>query len=483
MTIRRAGTCCLLAPTILSTWIGTAEAHMISPAVGDFYAGVLHPLTSAEHLLPLLALAVLAAQGGQRAVRRTLVALPLALALGVLGGARLPASDIAFAASALGLIVAGFALLFPPGIWERGRAAAGVMPVLAVVMGLALGWRSGGDMAASTVSWRFVPGVAVTGFALMVLAGAWMPRLSTGWRGGVRLALGGFFAISGVLAGLGLFGAGPGVVRLPGFPSEKTLADVILVSSDPGTGMVVAGLFAALAWGAAHALTPGHGKALVGAYLVGANGTVGQALALGATVTATHTLGVYLLGAAASLAAGTLDRERLSSWLALCSGLGVTAIGAMLFRDRWVRHGRGDRALPGATHSHGGISHSHGGVAHTHGGLAPAGHAGEKTRWRRLLALGVSGGLVPCPAALVLMLGAIAIGRIGLGLLLVAAFSLGLAGMLTLVGILFLKGAAILGHSARFGRAVRWMPVGSALVVSLLGVLLVWAAVSRLFAG
>ena len=469
---------CLTALVAVLAAASPAAAHMVSPDVGDFYAGMLHPLTSAEHLLPMLALAVLVGQCGRRAVRATLPVFPAMLAAGVLAGARLPAPVTAFVAGAAGLSLAGVLLMAAPRLasWRQGRGAVAVCTLCAALLGLALGWRSGGDMAASSVGWRFVPGVAVTGFVLVAVLGAWLPPLVSGWRGVLRLVLGAAFAVSGLLVGLGLLGSGPGVAGLFALPAEQELAARILGAS-PGPGFLLIALLVAFFWGAAHALTPGHGKALVGAYLVGSRGTAGQAVLLGLTVTVTHTLGVYLLGAAALLAAGSLDRERLYPWLALASGLGVTGIGLLLVRDlfRQTRHDVTD----GHAHSHGGISHSHGGIPHSHG--SPAGD-GARPGWRRLVALGVSGGLLPCPSALVLMLGAIAVGRIGFGLALVAAFSLGLAGVLTAVGLLFLKGAGWLGQSARWQNALHWLPLASALAVTVLGAALSWEAAARLLA-
>jgi ABC-type nickel/cobalt efflux system permease component RcnA len=260
----------------------------------------------------------------------------------------------------------------------------------------------------------------------------------------------------------------------------------------------LAGVLAgAMAWGGAHALTPGHGKALVGAYLVGARGNWRHAVWLGLTVAVTHTAGVFLLGGAAVLAADEAGRERMLPWLALASGLGMCAVGGtMAARGLWRLRGRAGQEL---AHSHGGLSHSHGGVAHVHGGAlegrddarrshgglahshggAPHSHGGGSSApvgWRNLLALGVSGGLVPCPSALALMLAAIALGRPGLGLVLCAAFGLGLAGVLTGVGLLCLAGVRFLGDTGRLGRAAHWLPLVGAGLIAAIGALAAWEA-------
>jgi ABC-type nickel/cobalt efflux system permease component RcnA len=208
---------------------------------------------------------------------------------------------------------------------------------------------------------------------------------------------------------------------------------------------------------------------------------------------------VFLLGGAAVLATDEAGRERLMPWLALASGLGMCAVGGtMAARGLWRLRGRagGERA-----HSHGGVAHSHGGIPHSHGGVvsgqdealpshgglshshggARHSHGGssdaaEPVGWRNLLALGVAGGLVPCPSALALMLAAIALGRPGLGLILCAAFGLGLAGVLTGVGLLCLAGVRFLGDSGRLGRAAHWLPLVGAGLIAAIGALAAWEA-------
>ncbi|MEA4855483.1 nickel/cobalt transporter [Solidesulfovibrio sp.] len=456
--------------TLLATLAAApARAHLVSAAVGDFYAGLLHPLTSAEHLLPMLALALLAGQCGKAAARAAIVLFPLALAAGILAGSGFPGPRASFYADALGTVGLGFAVMAAPRL-GHGRPVAAVA---ALVMGLVLGWRGGGDFAASPAGWRFVPGVAATGLAVVAVVAAWLPRLAGGRTGAIRLAVGTIVVGAGLAMGLGLLGGAPVAAGLPRLPGEKEL-EALAGAAGRSPGLMAAALFGAFAWGAGHALTPGHGKALVGAYLVGSRGSPGQALALGAIVTLTHTLGVFLLGGAAWLASGSLDQGRLAPWLSLASGLGVAMIGGALCLSRWRGLGRGG-AVP---HSHGGLVHSHGGPAHGHGGRplahghGGAGHDPTGAGWRSLAALGVSGGLVPCPGALVLLLGAVAVGRVGFGLLLVAAFSLGLALVLTAVGLLFLKGARFLEAVPSLGRAARLLPLVAALAVTGLGLVL-----------
>ncbi len=254
--------------------------------------------------------------------------------------------------------------------------------------------------------------------------------------------------------------------------------------------VVLAAFAAAAAWGAAHALTPGHGKALVAAYLVGSRSTPGHALFLGLTVTATHTLGVFALGAVALLASRSLLPEQLAPWLELASGGIVLAMGAALLVSRARRAlwrgdgGDGDhRHGPDghAHHHHHGEHDHHGGHGHQHGhSHLPAEADGAPVTRRALLGLGVSGGLVPCPAALVLLLAAVSVGRTAFGMALVLAFSAGLAAVLTAVGLLFVKGSRLVKVLPRASSLTRVLPVASAGVILAIGAWLTATALDHL---
>ena len=190
---------------------------------------------------------------------------------------------------------------------------------------------------------------------------------------------------------------------------------------------MVVGSAIAFALGAAHAFSPGHGKTLVTAYLIGARGTPKQAVLLGATTTLTHTLGVFAFGLIALFASQYVVPEQLYPILSLLSGLAVCAVGIKLLRDRLKpdEHHH-HHHLPGGHHEHSQDEHHHHAEStHTHS------HADSAS----LITLGISGGLVPCPAALVLLLSAVALHQISYGLLLVGGFSLGLASVLTLLGL------------------------------------------------
>ena len=261
----------------------------------------------------------------------------------------------------------------------------------------------------------------------------------------------------------------------------------------------------AFLYGAAHSLTPGHGKALVGAYLVGARGTPAHALYLSLTVTATHTAVIYALGLVGMLTSHYFPREELLLAMAVVSALLILAIGTWMFISRFRTlchrgnghhdhghdhhhdddhdHDHGDshghehehEHLDGHDHPHGhhdehdhlhadhdhGNDHSHKhhdehdhhhadhghehphDHGHGHSHLPPG--ADGKVTWRSLIGLGISGGLMPCPSALALLLLSMSLNRTGLGLLLVLAFSLGLASVLTVVGLVFVKTGRLLG--------------------------------------
>ncbi len=244
---------------------------------------------------------------------------------------------------------------------------------------------------------------------------------------------------------------------------------------DLGAWAVVLALLAAFGWGAAHALSPGHGKTIVAAYLVGARGTFAHALFLGATTTITHTLGVFVLGLATLLASQYILPERLYPWLSTISGLLVISIGVSIGWNRLRsiingepdhhahEHDDGDGYNPGHIHAH-----TQGRSGHTHSHIPPSG-SGSTVSWRGLLALGISGGILPCPSALVVLLGAIAMGRVAFGLVLILVFSLGLATVLTGFGLLLLRAGKLFERIPESSRYARYLAVASAAFITLVG--------------
>jgi nickel/cobalt transporter (NicO) family protein len=189
-------------------------------------------------------------------------------------------------------------------------------------------------------------------------------------------------------------------------------------------GFAVVAILLAVGLGGAHALAPGHGKTVMAAYLVGLRGTLRQAVTIGATVTVTHTAGVLVLGLVLSTTRAVAS-ERVYPWLGLASGLLLAAVGVGLLV----------RARTGHDHPHGhGHDHTH---DHDHGQHRHA--AGPPLGRRGLVALGLAGGLVPSPSAVVVLLGGIAIGRAWFGVALVLAYGLGMAATLTGIGLLLAR--------------------------------------------
>lgn len=254
-----------------------------------------------------------------------------------------------------------------------------------------------------------------------------------------------------------------------------------------GPGAILLALVAAFGWGALHALSPGHGKTIVAAYLVGSRGTVKHALFLGLTTTVTHTAGVFALGFVTLFLSRYILPETLYPWLGFLSGLLVVLIGLSLVWGRlrgllgWPStdarghdHSHAHDHAHDHAHSHGFLIHDHGdGHTHSH---APPGADGQPVTWRTLLVLGVSGGLLPCPSALVLMLGAIALERVAFGLVLILIFSIGLASVLTAIGVALVYARHLFDHLPEGGRWVRVLPVASAALITVVGIGIAWQA-------
>jgi nickel/cobalt transporter (NicO) family protein len=242
--------------------------------------------------------------------------------------------------------------------------------------------------------------------------------------------------------------------------------------------MLAAAIGIAFALGAAHALTPGHGKTIVAAYLVGSRGTLRHAAFLGAMVTFTHTVSVFLLGMATLFLFQYVVPENITRVLGAISGLSIVAIGGWMLYQRL----RGTHAHTHEHHGHDDHHHDHAHAhdhhhdhshPHSHDHSHAHSHLPDEISWSGLVALGASGGLVPCESALVLLLTAIAMRRVGLGLILLVFFSLGLAIVLMAIGVAVIYAKNLLPAGARERRGVfRWMPVASAAVVLVLGLLM-----------
>ena len=236
-------------------------------------------------------------------------------------------------------------------------------------------------------------------------------------------------------------------------------------------GVVLVSLLVALFWGAAHALGPGHGKAVVTAYLVGTRGRPRDALLLGGVVTVTHTIGVFTLGLVTLALSALIVPEQLYPWLTLVSAVLVVLVGVGVLRQRV----RVALSPPARAHAHAHDDHHGAHHHHHHEGMTEEEHARahlpqEGSGLRGLLAVGISGGLIPCPTALVVLLAAISLHRVAFGLVLIVAFSLGLAAVVSAIGLVAIAARERFGRMRLDGALVRALPTVSALVILAVGV-------------
>jgi nickel/cobalt exporter len=232
----------------------------------------------------------------------------------------------------------------------------------------------------------------------------------------------------------------------------------LIVRDELNIGFVLLSLLVAGFWGAAHALSPGHGKAVISAYLIGSRGTARHAVLLGLTTTITHTIGVFTLGLVTLTLSQVIVPEQLYPWLNLSSALLVLAVGIAVVR--W-RVGEWRRRQEHHDHHH--HHHDH---HHDHGHPHPE----PGIRLRTLVGVGVSGGIIPCPTALVVLLAAISLHRIAFGLVLIVAFSVGLAAAITAIGVLAVSAKRVFNRMDFEGRVIRLLPAVSALVIVGVGV-------------
>jgi ABC-type nickel/cobalt efflux system permease component RcnA len=255
----------------------------------------------------------------------------------------------------------------------------------------------------------------------------------------------------------------------------------VFEDASAGEGVLLFLLLAAFGWGALHALSPGHGKAMVAAYLAGTRGTARHAVALGAIVTVTHTIGVFALGTVALTLQQFILPEDILPWLTLVSGLMVVVIGAGVLRSRvrWARARQAGGAVGPAPNPDAGThAHDHGHTEdHGHSHSHSHHHMPDELTWRGVLGMGAAAGLIPCPSALVVLLAALAQNEVGLGLLLIVAFSVGLAGTLTVLGLGVVYAKQILPRSVLGGRAAAVLPAASAVVIVVAGLALTARAV------
>ena len=285
------------------------------------------------------------------------------------------------------------------------------------------------------------------------------------------------------------------------------------ITSSGMFGIYIAAFFL----GAAHSLEPGHGKTVVAAYLVGSRGRNIDAIILGIVVTFTHSFSIILLGLLAKFSARYLSEQEIHAYLGIVASLIILGIGLWMLRQRWICLKDPARAhdhfhLFGHSHSHHGPNHNHDhghdhphdhshthdapdhvhdhdhdhdhGDAHGHShdhhshdhhhaaGDKPLGPVG-------LILLGISGGIVPCPAALAILLASVSVGQLGRGLAMVLVFSLGLAVCLVAIGLAVVNGVKA---TKRFLDTERYAPkiaFASAVIVTLIGIVTMYTSITH----
>ena len=246
-----------------------------------------------------------------------------------------------------------------------------------------------------------------------------------------------------------------------GEPETDSLI-AFLKNGSGGVKLYLIGFFTAFILGAFHALSPGHGKAMVAAYLVGTRGRIVDAVRLGAVVTVTHVTSVIILGLVALVLSHYTLSQDFYPWLGVASGVLIFLTGYFLLART---------ALSSNNHNHHDHGHSHGHL-HSHGIAGNGQGEGSQSNHslKEILSLGVAGGLVPCPSAIVILLFAVAVNRIVTGLMLILSFSLGLAAVLILIGVLTVTAS---NRLERLGSNVGWikrLPIFTAGIIMVLGV-------------
>lgn len=239
--------------------------------------------------------------------------------------------------------------------------------------------------------------------------------------------------------------------------------------------------FIAIGLGGLHALEPGHGKTIVAAYLVGSKGTARHAALLGLIVTMSHTAGVFALGAITLYASRYIVPEQLYPWLGALSGITIAGLGCYMLLRRLTGTAADHSHAPGQASSHLPFwkrSVVSGGDAVQQQDSRPAAQAVSLTQ---LLTLGITGGIIPCPAALIVLLSAFALHRIGLGFFLIVAFSVGLAAVLIGFGMLMVYARRFMTRLEMDGPLTRrWLPIISASFITVLGLILTTQALLSL---
>lgn len=247
--------------------------------------------------------------------------------------------------------------------------------------------------------------------------------------------------------------------------------------------------------GALHAFEPGHGKTIIAAYMIGTRGRAIDGILLGFIVTFTHTFSVIILGLIAKLLSQTYSAEQLHGWLGLISAVLILAVGLWMLRQRLSGSGHRHFHLFGKGHDHG-HGQTHQQVDSHHHDLHDHHHAHHHHQHRQvtdktaakaqpgiwnLLILGISGGLVPCPAAIATLLAAIAAGRIAMGLTMAIFFSLGLGLVMMVIGVVLSQAGRLTRRFESNPDFSRRMGIVSAVIITILGTLTLFHSIRTLW--
>jgi len=252
----------------------------------------------------------------------------------------------------------------------------------------------------------------------------------------------------------------------------------VIRSKELSPPLFLLGLAIAAAMGMGHAFSPGHGKTVMAAYLIGERGTSWHALILGIIVTITHTWSILALGIVVLYAGETISEEQLQFWTGIASGLIIIGLGVVLFQRRYRTYVLAKYGMTG--HAHGGHEHHHHGDDEDHGhSHVVETEDGVPPTYGSILWLGISGGIVPCPAALIVLLLALKFGRLFYGLWLIIAFSIGLAAVLVAIGIIVVRTAGAVRErtKARPGILLALPVFSSALITVLGGWIVFWTLI------
>ncbi len=239
----------------------------------------------------------------------------------------------------------------------------------------------------------------------------------------------------------------------------------------------------AMGLGGLHALEPGHGKTIVAAYLVGSRGTARHAVLLGLIVTASHTAGVFALGAITLYASRYIVPEQLYPWLGMLSGLTIAGLGCYMLLRRLTGTATDHSHLPGEANTHW-LSQFFSKIAVAEDAPARQAIEAKHVSYRQLFTLGITGGIIPCPAALIVLLSAFALHRIALGFFLIVAFSVGLAAVLIGFGTLMVYARRLMTRLQVDGPLTkRWLPVASSTFITVLGCIVAFQASAGIHLG